>query len=93
MASISDVPIFGLNQGVSSKASGKNDHRTVAATLSEREVEVLRLVARGLSNRAIARELVVSLGTVKTHVHNVCGKLGVDSRTQAIARAQELNLL
>jgi ATP/maltotriose-dependent transcriptional regulator MalT len=83
----------GVSSFESGKSSGKTDHLTVAATLSEREVEVLRLVARGLSNRAIARELVVSLGTVKTHVHNVCGKLGVDSRTQAIVRARELNLL
>jgi len=77
----------------SSKVSSKTDHLTIVAPLSEREVEVLRLVARGLSNRAIARELIVSLGTVKTHVHNVYGKLDVDSRTQAIARARELNLL
>jgi predicted ATPase/DNA-binding CsgD family transcriptional regulator len=83
----------GASSFESGKSSGKTDQLTVAATLSEREIEVLRLVARGLSNRAIARELVVSLGTVKTHVHNVCGKLGVDSRTQAIARARELNLL
>jgi predicted ATPase/DNA-binding CsgD family transcriptional regulator len=83
----------GTSSFESGKSSGKTDHLTVATTLSEREVEVLRLVARGLSNRAIARELVVSLGTVKTHVHNVCGKFGVGSRTQAIARARELNLL
>ena len=83
----------GASSFESGKSSSKTDHLTAAATLSEREVEVLRLVARGLSNRAIASELVVSLGTVKTHVHNVCGKLGVDSRTLAIARARELNLL
>lgn len=77
----------------SGKAFDKTEHLAAATALSEREVEILRLVARGLSNRAIARELVVSLGTVKTHVHNVYGKLGVDSRTQAIARARELNLL
>jgi ATP/maltotriose-dependent transcriptional regulator MalT len=77
----------------SGRASSNTDYLTGATALSEREVEVLRLVARGLSNRAIARELVISLGTVKTHVHNVCSKLGVDSRTQAIAQARELNLL
>jgi LuxR family maltose regulon positive regulatory protein len=61
--------------------------------LTERELEVLRLMAKGLSNREIADELVVALGTVKTHLHNIYGKLGVRGRTQAAARAQELQLL
>ena len=60
--------------------------------LSERELEVLRLVAAGLSNRQIAQQLVVSLGTAKTHIHNIYGKLGASSRVQAIARARELDL-
>ena len=61
--------------------------------LSEREMEVLRLVAAGLSNRQIAGQLVVSLGTAKTHIHNIYGKLGASSRVQAIARARELDLI
>lgn len=61
--------------------------------LSEREIEVLRLVAAGLSNRQIADRLVLSLGTVKSHIHNIYGKLDARSRTQAIARARELQLL
>jgi LuxR family maltose regulon positive regulatory protein len=61
--------------------------------LSERELEVLRLMAEGLSNREIAEKLFVSVGTVKTHVHNICGKLAVASRTQAAAQARELGLL
>ena len=61
--------------------------------LSERELDVLRLVAEGMSNAEIAERLVVSVGTVKTHVHNLLDKLGVSSRTQAIARARELALL
>ncbi|OGO29474.1 MAG: hypothetical protein A2Z16_12015 [Chloroflexi bacterium RBG_16_54_18] len=61
--------------------------------LSERELDVLRLVAEGMSNGEIAERLVVSVGTVKTHVHNLLDKLGVSSRTQAIARARELALL
>jgi LuxR family maltose regulon positive regulatory protein len=61
--------------------------------LSERELQVLRLVSQGLSNGEIAARLVVSLGTVKTHVHSILDKLGVGSRTQAVARARELNLL
>jgi LuxR family maltose regulon positive regulatory protein len=61
--------------------------------LSERELEVLRLVASGRSNREIARELYVSLGTVKTHINNTYRKLGANSRTKAVARARDLNLL
>jgi LuxR family maltose regulon positive regulatory protein len=61
--------------------------------LSERELEVLRLVAAGLSNREIAKKLVISPGTAKTHIHNVCGKLGVRNRTEAATRAKELGLV
>jgi LuxR family maltose regulon positive regulatory protein len=71
--------------------------RTVPSSLveplSERELEVLRLVAEGLSNREIAEQLVVAVGTVKAHLHNICGKLDVQNRTQAILRAQQLGLL
>jgi LuxR family maltose regulon positive regulatory protein len=61
--------------------------------LSEREVEVLRLVTKGLSNREIAAKLFISAGTAKTHIHNLCGKLGVRNRTEAAMRAKELNLV
>src|SRR4029077_15575458 len=61
--------------------------------LTERELEVLRLVADGLSNREIAAHLVLALGTVKWYISEVYSKLGVASRTQAIARARELHLL
>jgi LuxR family maltose regulon positive regulatory protein len=61
--------------------------------LTERESEVLRWLAAGFSNREIAERLVVSEGTVKTHVHNLLAKLGATSRTQALARARELGLL
>ncbi len=61
--------------------------------LSDRELEVLRLIAAGLSNREIAQELVVAISTVKTHVNNIYRKLDVSRRTQAVARAKELNLL
>jgi len=60
--------------------------------LSVRELDVLRLVAQGMSNGEIARKLVVSVGTVKTHVHSIIEKLGVHSRTQAVSRARELEL-
>ena len=61
--------------------------------LSERELEVLRLLAAGSSNRSIADELVIALGTVKAHTASIYGKLGVRSRTQAVARAREVGLL
>ncbi len=61
--------------------------------LSARELEVLRLLEKGLSNGEIARRLIVTVGTVKTHVHSVLNKLGVQSRTQAVAQAKEFKLL
>ena len=61
--------------------------------LSEREVEVLRLIAAGLSNQEIAARLIIAPGTVKRHINNIYGKLGVQSRTQAIARGREVGLL
>lgn len=61
--------------------------------LSDREVEVLRLVTSGLSNREIAEKLFISSGTAKTHIHHLCGKLGVRNRTEAAIRARELGLV
>jgi len=67
--------------------------QTLVEPLSERELDVLPLLAEGMSNGEIAKRLVVSVGTVKTHVHSILDKLGVDSRAQAVARARELGLL
>ena len=61
--------------------------------LTERELEILRLIDAGLANAEIARRLVIATGTVKRHLNNIYGKLGVESRTQAIARGRELGLL
>jgi LuxR family transcriptional regulator, maltose regulon positive regulatory protein len=61
--------------------------------LSKRELEVLALVAAGKSNGEIASSLFVSLSTVKTHINNLYRKLGARSRTQAIARARELDMI
>lgn len=61
--------------------------------LSEREIEVLRLLASGVSNQEIAEQLIVAVNTVKRHVSNIMGKLGVENRTQAVAKARELGLL
>ncbi len=61
--------------------------------LTEREIEVLQLIAAGQSNKETAESLVVTVGTVKKHLSNIFGKLGVNSRTQAVARARDLQLV
>lgn len=61
--------------------------------LSERELEVLQLMAAGLSNHEIADKLIIGVGTVKSHVHSILGKLDARDRTQAVIKAQELKLL
>lgn len=61
--------------------------------LSARELEVLQLLAAGLSNSQIAAELVIALSTVKTHVNHIYAKLGVSSRAQAILKAREASLI
>jgi LuxR family maltose regulon positive regulatory protein len=62
-------------------------------TLSERELEVLQLLAAGKANREIADELYVTVHTVKKHITHILGKLGAANRTEAAARARELGLL
>ncbi|NMC55458.1 MAG: hypothetical protein GYA48_17685 [Chloroflexi bacterium] len=62
-------------------------------SLSEREVEILQLIARGLSNQQIADRLYISVGTVKWHANHIFNKLGVKNRIQAVAAAQELGLI
>jgi LuxR family transcriptional regulator, maltose regulon positive regulatory protein len=62
-------------------------------TLSQRELEVLRLIAQGLSNREISERLYLALNTVKGHNQKIYSKLQVQSRTEAVARARELDLL
>ncbi len=61
--------------------------------LSQRELEVLRLIALGKSNAEVAQTLVIALSTVKTHTNSIFGKLQVTSRTQALARARALQLI
>jgi LuxR family maltose regulon positive regulatory protein len=76
--------------GVLSESKGQT---SLVEPLSGREIEVLGLVMAGLSNREIAEKLVISTGTAKTHVHNLCGKLGVRNRTEAAMKAKELELV
>ncbi len=65
----------------------------LADPLTERELEVLRCLTEGLSNKEIAEKLVITEGTVKNHVSNLIAKLNVRDRTQAILKAQELKLI
>jgi LuxR family maltose regulon positive regulatory protein len=65
----------------------------LANLLSQRELEVMQLIAEGLSNREISERLFLALDTVKGHNRRIFGKLQVQSRTEAIARARELSLL
>jgi LuxR family transcriptional regulator, maltose regulon positive regulatory protein len=62
-------------------------------TLSERELEVLKLLRTDLNGPEIAREFMVSLNTVRTHTQNIYAKLGVNNRRAAVRRAEELDLL
>jgi DNA-binding NarL/FixJ family response regulator len=71
----------------------RRSEQPLVEPLSARELEVLALVAEGLSNREIGERLFIAEGTVKNHVSNVLAKLGVRDRTQAVLRAQELGLL
>jgi ATP/maltotriose-dependent transcriptional regulator MalT len=61
--------------------------------LSDRELEVLALIAQGLTNREIARRLYIAQGTVKAHASSIYGKLGVNNRTHAVAQARRLGLI
>jgi DNA-binding NarL/FixJ family response regulator len=71
----------------------KRREEALAEPLTGREIEVLRLLALGKTNRQVAKELLISLSTVKTHVQHLNIKLGVSDRTQAAVRAAELGLL
>jgi LuxR family maltose regulon positive regulatory protein len=86
------LPAFGEPVGAVS-APVQAGAAALAEPLTAREVEVLRLIAAGLRNQEIADRLFVSLPTVKRHIANAYGKLGAGHRTEALARANELNLL
>jgi ATP/maltotriose-dependent transcriptional regulator MalT len=82
-----------LTQIVTVSPSVEVSQDALVDPLTDRELDVLRLLADGLSNRDIAERLVLSVGTVKVHTRNIYSKLGVGSRTQAIVRGRELGLL
>ena len=72
------------------KASPTGD---LVEPLSERELEVLHLIAMGRTNKEIAQQLIVSLGTVKAHTASIFRKLDVANRTEAVAQARQLGIL
>jgi LuxR family transcriptional regulator, maltose regulon positive regulatory protein len=74
-------------------AVARSPAKRLPEPLSGRELEVLQLIAAGKTNRQISSELFVSVGTVKTHLNNLYRKLDARSRTQAVARGRELNLI
>jgi ATP/maltotriose-dependent transcriptional regulator MalT len=69
------------------------DNPDLASGLSRREREVLMLIAQGASNQQVAEQLFISLHTVKTHARRINGKLGVERRTQAVAKAKLMGIL
>jgi two-component system NarL family response regulator len=75
------------------KRSEERTQQVPAPRLTEREMEVLRLVARGLGNREIARKLFISENTVKNHVRNILEKLQLHSRMEAVVYAVREKLL
>lgn len=96
-----DPAAEGLSPGASAPPAGEGSPEErpglavepLAEPLSEREREVLALLATGRTNREIAGDLFVTVGTVKSHTSNIYGKLGSRNRAEAIGRARELNLL
>lgn len=95
LAAFSDLrfTIYDLPSTEESIVNPKSKIQNLVEPLSERELEILQLIAAGQSNEEIAQTLVIALGTVKKHINNIYGKLDVHSRTQALAQAKALNLL
>lgn len=90
-----DVPRQFVRKLLTESQISKHVHggNKTAEQLSEREIEVLRCIAAGLSNKTITEELFISMSTVKTHLRNIYSKLGVNSRTQALAKAKQKALI
>jgi ATP/maltotriose-dependent transcriptional regulator MalT len=82
-----------VQKPVQGKPNQSSFAQPLLSPLSQRELEVLQLLARGASNQEIAGALVLAAGTVKLHVSHILSKLGVKSRTQAILLARDLGLL
>jgi DNA-binding NarL/FixJ family response regulator len=79
--------------GASGATAAPNQNQTLPEPLSERELEVLACLSQGASNKEIAAQLFIAEGTVKNHITNILGKLGVTDRTQAALRGRDLGLV
>ncbi|WP_129358828.1 MULTISPECIES: response regulator [Micrococcaceae] len=102
---LKDAPAEALRRAVVDTAAGKStlapevsaalmaSMQRPEQNLSERETEILRLLATGLSNRELSKKLFISEATVKTHLVHIYGKLGVENRTAAISKARESKLI
>jgi DNA-binding CsgD family transcriptional regulator len=83
-----------IHQSSPAQAEGSAQNaESLVEPLSSRELEVLRLIDSGITNQQIADRLSVAPSTVKTHINNIYGKLGVETRIQAVKRAQEIGIL
>lgn len=84
-----------INKILAAFDASKYSHKVVGMdeALSRREIDVLKLIATGLTNKEIAEKLFISLNTVRTHTKNINSKLDVHTRVQAIAQAKKLGLL
>ncbi|MBC3268504.1 helix-turn-helix transcriptional regulator [Pseudomonas sp. SWRI81] len=80
-------------ESVTAVAAPQSESSKLAPCLSRRECEVLMLIAQGASNQQVAEQLFISLHTVKTHARRINGKLGVERRTQAVAKAKAMGIL
>jgi len=81
------------SESISYGTRGSHAQQSFADPLSEREIEVLQLIADGLTNQEVADRLYISLNTIKTHTRNIYEKLGVNNRTQAVNKARALRLI
>jgi LuxR family maltose regulon positive regulatory protein len=85
--------LLGAGKAARARLAAAGSAQPLVEPLTRRELEVLNLVAAGLSNKTIAETLYITVGTVKRHTRNIYGKLAVNSRTQAVVKARELDLI
>ncbi len=78
---------------VTTRLPSQNQNDRLVGPLSNREMEILQLVAKGKNNKEIANELVIAEGTVKNHLSSILGKLGARDRIQAVVKAREMSIL